>query len=568
MSAQLAIDYGTSNTVALLRWPEGRVQPILFDSSPLLSSAVYAEVDGRLLTGRDATRAARLDPARFEPNPKRRVDDTDVLLGDTTVAVVDLIAATLRRVNDEAVRALGQRPQTIVVTHPVAWGPARRSVLTDACEAAGLGRVDLVPESVAAATNFAVADGGKVDDGQVVVVYDLGAGTFDASVVRRTGDGFETLAYRGVDDLGGLDLDALVVAHAGAAVTADEAGAWRAVTEPTDTDGQRQHRLLWDDAREAKETLSRQPSTAFHIGALRRDVLLTRTEFESAARPLLAQTVAVTEATIRESRSPVERIAGVFLVGGGSRIPLVATMLHQAIGVAPVLLEQPELVVAQGALSTVTPRGDAAPVRSGAAVAAPSAIPAADRLVPLSPAAAAAPVAASVTAPVAAPAGGDEDWSASEAADAGDPDWPEDPAPLRAPEPAARRTPSQRTAPRVTPRMPARPAAPTGPAPDRASRIRWFAFPAFSFLVALVCFTQEVKYGAIVLGIPTLPTLIAAAIGAWRDERRGVATPPWVQALVIFLTGVTVSPLLLAAAPVTLIVVVVWQVRKRRRAAP
>ncbi|WP_327003604.1 hypothetical protein OHA72_52500 [Dactylosporangium sp. NBC_01737] len=140
MSAHLTVGSGTSNTVALLRWREGRVQPIPFDSSPLPSSAVYAEVDGRLLTGRDATRAARLDPARFEPNPKRRVDDTEVLFGDAAVTVVDLIAATLRRVNDEAVRALGQRPQTVVLGLPAtptliaaaigAWLDERRGVAT------------------------------------------------------------------------------------------------------------------------------------------------------------------------------------------------------------------------------------------------------------------------------------------------------------------------------------------------------------------------------------------------------------------------------------------------------
>src|SRR4051812_31467140 len=70
----LGIDYGTSNTVAVLRWPDGRGRTLLFDSSPLLPSAVFATVEGPLLVGRDAERAARADPGRFEPNPKRRID--------------------------------------------------------------------------------------------------------------------------------------------------------------------------------------------------------------------------------------------------------------------------------------------------------------------------------------------------------------------------------------------------------------------------------------------------------------------------------------------------------------
>ncbi|MEV4137174.1 hypothetical protein AB0J72_34005 [Dactylosporangium sp. NPDC049742] len=71
---RLAVDYGTSNTVAVLRWPDGRTRPLLFGSSPLLPSAVQ-NADGRLLTGQDARNAARADPASHEPNPKRRIDD-------------------------------------------------------------------------------------------------------------------------------------------------------------------------------------------------------------------------------------------------------------------------------------------------------------------------------------------------------------------------------------------------------------------------------------------------------------------------------------------------------------
>jgi molecular chaperone DnaK (HSP70) len=72
---RLGIDFGTTHTVAALTRPDGRIQPLLFASSPLLSSAVFAEPDGRLLTGQDAERGARLDPSRYEPNVKRRIDE-------------------------------------------------------------------------------------------------------------------------------------------------------------------------------------------------------------------------------------------------------------------------------------------------------------------------------------------------------------------------------------------------------------------------------------------------------------------------------------------------------------
>ena len=70
--ARIGIDFGTSHTVALMAWPDGRVRPLLFDGSPLLPSSVYAQPDGRLLVGRDAVHAARVDPSRFEAIPTQQ----------------------------------------------------------------------------------------------------------------------------------------------------------------------------------------------------------------------------------------------------------------------------------------------------------------------------------------------------------------------------------------------------------------------------------------------------------------------------------------------------------------
>lgn len=95
---RLGIDFGTTNTVAMLTRPDGRTRPLLFDESPVLPSAVFLRADGELDVGRDAARAALADPARYEPNPKRRVHEGTLLLGSTEVPVVDAIAAVFRRV--------------------------------------------------------------------------------------------------------------------------------------------------------------------------------------------------------------------------------------------------------------------------------------------------------------------------------------------------------------------------------------------------------------------------------------------------------------------------------------
>src|SRR5256885_458359 len=200
----LGVDLGTSNTVAMLRWRDGRARPLLVDGSPLMPSSVYADPGGNLLVGRDAVHSARLDPARYEPNPKRRVDDQSVLLGERELPVVDLVAAVLIRVAEEARRTTGGGPLGPgTPTCPAGWGPTRRGLLTAAAALAGWPRVRLVEEPVAAATYFTNVLGRQVPIGSVVVVHDFGAGTFDVSVVARTGSGFDVLAVDGRDDIGG-----------------------------------------------------------------------------------------------------------------------------------------------------------------------------------------------------------------------------------------------------------------------------------------------------------------------------------------------------------------------------
>jgi actin-like ATPase involved in cell morphogenesis len=366
-SFRLAVDYGTSTTVAFLRWPDGRVRPLLFDDSPLLPSAVYLEPDGRLLTGRDAVRSARFEPGRFEANPKRRVDDQAVLLGDRVIPVEDLIAATLSRVLEEATRIASARPAGVTLTHPATWGELRRNALVRAAERAGLPPVELVPEPVAAATAFATVLGHAVPPGSSVVVYDLGAGTFDVSVVRREPGGFRALATDGLADIGGLDLDAVIVDLVRRGSRPEHEELWHRLDNPSDAAEQRAARELWDGAREAKEALSRRASVPVPVPGLAEPQHVTREELEAAARPVLAQTVAVTTATLRG----VAPIAGLFLVGGSTRVPVVASLLHRATGIAPTVIEQPELVVAEGALHAT---GTSAPVPTMTVVDPPPAV--------------------------------------------------------------------------------------------------------------------------------------------------------------------------------------------------
>ncbi|BCB75688.1 hypothetical protein Pflav_020980 [Phytohabitans flavus] len=348
---RLAIDFGTSTTVAAVSRPDGRPAPLLFDGSPLLPSAVFAGLDGTLLVGQDARHSARVAPERFEPNPKRRIDDGTVLLGDRELDVADLVAAVLTRVATEAVRVGGGPVGELILTYPVAWGSPRRAVLERAARSAGLPEPRLVPEPVAAAAHFAAGDDPVLRPGDRAVVYDLGAGTFDATVVRRTLTGFDVLANAGLPDAGGLDVDAAVLAHLGDVYAAADPDGWRRLTAPAASADRRALRQLWDDIRAAKEMLSRTSSAFVPIPTLGVDAPVGREELEELADPLLGRTVRTVVAALAQAGIPDARPDLVLLVGGSSRIPAVATLLHRATGVAPTAVEWPELAVAEGALA-------------------------------------------------------------------------------------------------------------------------------------------------------------------------------------------------------------------------
>ncbi|WJK38921.1 Hsp70 family protein [Solwaraspora sp. WMMA2056] len=381
----LGIDFGTSNTVAVVRGGDGRTRPLLFDGTPLLPSAVYREPDGRLAVGHDAHRRARVDPAGFEPHPKRRVDDGTVLLRDAEVPVPQLIAAVLRHVAVEARRQLGGVDE-VRLSHPASWGQRRRAVLVQAAYAAGLPQPTLVAEPVAAAAYYTAVLGAALPPGRALAVYDLGGGTFDAAVVRRdptgseaagrdparpraTGSdaaGFVVLAEQGLTEVGGLEFDQALVEHLGRAYSPNRTVMWNGLVAPADTGSRRARALLYDDVRAAKETLSRTASADVHLPALDVAAHLTRDELESLIHGHLSRTVDCLARTVAAAGLTPADLVGVFLVGGSSRIPLAARLIHTQLGVAPTTLEQPETVVADGVLRTggaarTAPTGPPAP---------------------------------------------------------------------------------------------------------------------------------------------------------------------------------------------------------------
>ncbi|MGH3761630.1 Hsp70 family protein [Actinophytocola sp.] len=348
----LAVDFGTTHTVAVASRGGAAPRVVSVDGAPYLPSAVLLGADGGLVVGGDALRLGRSAGHRLELRPKSRLDEDMLLLGNTPVDVLDIVRAVLGRVCAEAARQAGRPVGHLALTHPADWGAVRLGRLSRA--AAGLApRISLVAEPVAAAAR------GGLPVGAVELVLDLGGGTCDAAVVRRDGAGFAVLACAGLPDLGGDDLDQRIVDHIRA--TRPELADRIAAPSTMDVGAIREARLFRQDARAAKELLSRHESAKLTVPGLAQPVELTRNEFEALVEPDLRRIVELARRVLGEAGVDRSTPRGVHLVGGTSRIPRLAMLLGEELRLPVHPDPEPEAGVAWGAIELTAAADAAAP---------------------------------------------------------------------------------------------------------------------------------------------------------------------------------------------------------------
>ncbi len=365
MTVAVAVDFGTSSTCVAVAVDDHQARVVVIDGSPLMLSAVYA--DGRtLFVGAEAQRQAAVDPARYEPMPKRRIDEGSLLLGDTVVPVQRAIAAVLSRAVREARNTVGGRAvDVLLLTHPADWGAVRVALLVSAAHGLAAS-VRTVAEPVAAALQH----GASSADGAVLAVLDIGAGTADVSVLRRENGEFQVLATHGDPHFGGADIDEALLQELGARLSTDLQPLWNSVTRGPGMEQRRRRRMLRADIRGAKESLSRHSYADVPLPGQLPDGHVTRANLERLIAEPVASVVDMLAATLRDAGAMDADgtcHAGVFLVGGSSRIPLFATTVHQRLSVLAVSTDQPETVVARGALR-VLPQAAPAQEPSGVSV--------------------------------------------------------------------------------------------------------------------------------------------------------------------------------------------------------
>lgn len=343
----LGIDFGTSFTVvAASRDGAATVVDVESNGSSRMPSSVFFTQDEEFLVGTAALHQSVFSPERFEPTPKRAIGEGEVFLGDRLVPVVDLVSAVLRRVYAEACRQQGETvPATVCVTHPADWSATRLNVLREAIEKAGIGTATLVPEPVAAATRFAMA----TPIGSNIAVYDFGGGTMDAAVLTRTEEDFVVAGQpAGRDPLGGEDIDRRIIDYVGTLVGEDDE-AWLALLNAEDTKERHNAATLRAEVRRAKETLSEVSACQLWLPGLERAIQLTRVELDGLIGADVDATVDTLQRALEDARVAPPDLAGIYLIGGSSRIPLVADTIWRRLEVRPVVQDNPKSVVALGA---------------------------------------------------------------------------------------------------------------------------------------------------------------------------------------------------------------------------
>lgn len=328
----LSVDLGTANTVAVLS-DHGVVD---LDGGPTMPSSVYLDEDGTLHVGREAERRSRQDPSRYEPNPKRHIDEVTIKLGETTLPVNDALAAIYARVMEAVTPLLdGAQLDEIRLTHPAEWGPTRRNKLLSSARLAGMtGELVPVPEAIAVAS---------LGGGRPLAVYDFGADTFDVSVLDAQ---HRILADGSLSDVGGLDVDQALLEHIGRTVSHKDPAGWQRLLRPVTVDDHRARLGLREELRLAKEDLSELPQVEVLMPEPFEKVVVTRAELEALVRPSLIRSAELLVSTVHRAGVTPEHV---YLVGGSCRMPLVAQVIAEKVGIVPTNPDHPETIVASGA---------------------------------------------------------------------------------------------------------------------------------------------------------------------------------------------------------------------------
>ncbi|HLO01971.1 MAG TPA: molecular chaperone DnaK [Symbiobacteriaceae bacterium] len=346
MPKVIGIDLGTTNSV--VAFMEGK-DPVVIENAEgdrLTPSVVAFSKTGERLVGKVAKRQAVTNPDRTIASIKRHMGtDYKVRIDDKGYTPQEISAMILAKLKADAEAKLGEKVTQAVITVPAYFSDAQRQATKDAGQIAGLEVLRIVNEPTAAA----LAYGLDKEEDQKILVFDLGGGTFDVSILELGGGTFEVVATAGNNRLGGDDFDEKVLNY-----LADKFQKEHGVDLRKDK--QARQRLL-EASEKAKVELSSVATTNINLpfismtaeGPVHMDETLTRAKFEELTADLVEATMGPTRQALKDSGFSPSEIDKVLLVGGSSRIPAVQEAVRRFMGKEPYKGINPDEVVALGA---------------------------------------------------------------------------------------------------------------------------------------------------------------------------------------------------------------------------
>jgi molecular chaperone DnaK len=341
----LGIDLGTTNSeVAIIQ--DGK--PVVFedDGDPILPSFVGLAEDGKLLVGRAARNQWAVAPERTVKSIKRKMgQDVKVKLGNQEYRPQEISAMILRALKDRAAARFGKAIDKAVITVPAYFNDDQRNATREAGELAGLDVVRILNEPTAASLTYDP----RSSDLHRILVYDLGGGTFDVSIVQAQDGVIEVLSSHGDTQLGGDDFDDLLFKQVVlkfqtqhgidlAANIVSKARALRAVEEA------KKQLSFHPFVKIEEEFIAEKDGQALHL-----QMEIKRQEYEDLIRPLLDRTMDCVQRALEDAKLQPAALDKVVLVGGSTRTPLVAQMLEERLGQPAHQEVNPDLCVAMGA---------------------------------------------------------------------------------------------------------------------------------------------------------------------------------------------------------------------------
>ena len=346
MAKTIGIDLGTTNScVAVIEGGE----PVVIanaEGARTTPSVVGFSKTGERLVGQIAKRQAVSNPAKTVSSIKREMGtDYKVHIDDKTFTPEEISSMILQKLKADAEAYLGESVRSAVITVPAYFTDAQRQATKNAGQIAGLDVKRIINEPIAAALSYGI----DKEEDQKVMVYDLGGGTFDVSIIEM-GDGVqEVLATAGNNRLGGDDFDKRVIDWM--------IGEFKKDTGVDLSKDKTTMQRLKEAAEKAKIELSGVTSASINIpfiwqdenGPMHLDLTLTRAKFDELTADLVQSTMGPVKTALSDSGLSINEIDKVLMVGGSSRIPAVIDAVKQFIGKDPFKGINPDECVAIGA---------------------------------------------------------------------------------------------------------------------------------------------------------------------------------------------------------------------------